>query len=208
MTAIIVIAKAPVAGRAKTRLCPPCDAAEAAAIAEAALADTLRAAGATTAERHVLVLDGQAGDWLPAGWEVVPQAAGDLAERLAAAFRAVGGPSLLIGMDTPQVTPRLLARSLAALAGADAVLGTACDGGYWAIGLRHPDSRAFSGIPMSSPLTAQYQLQRLSDLGLRTAELPVLCDVDTVEDACAVAASLPGSRFAAAVRASTAARAA
>jgi hypothetical protein len=54
-------------------------------------------------------------------------------------------------------------------------------------------------IPTSSPLTAQHQVQRLR---------PVLCDVDTVEDACAVAASLPGSRFAAAVRASTAARAA
>ncbi len=207
MTAIIVIAKAPVAGRSKTRLCPPCDPAEAATIAEAALADTLHAVAGASVARRVLVLDGAAGDWLPGGFEVVAQGAGGLARRLADAFCAVGEPALLIGMDTPQVTPRLLDRSAGLLARGDAVLGRACDGGYWAIGLRRPDPRVFANVPMSSPVTARRQMRRLTDLGLRPVELPVLRDVDRFDDARAVAASVPGSRFARAVHASDAGRA-
>jgi rSAM/selenodomain-associated transferase 1 len=200
MTQLLVIAKAPVAGRVKTRLCPPCTPAEAAALASAALADTLAAAAlAERAARRVLVLDGLAGDWLPPGFDVIPQRGDGLAERLAAAFADAGEPALLIGMDTPQVTPALLDAGMAALDGAGAVLGMAPDGGYWAIGLRRPDAAVFRGVPMSAPITAAVQAARLAALGLRTASLPPLRDVDTIADAHAVAAAAPGSRFAAAL---------
>lgn len=201
--ALLVIAKAPVPGRAKTRLCPPLRPEQAAAVAEAALADTLAAVTATAARRRVLVLDGEPGRWLPAGLEIVPQRGDGLAERLAAAFADVGEPALLVGMDTPQVTPELLERSLALLAaeGTDAVLGPADDGGYWAIGLRRPDPRAFADVPMSTAATGAEQRARLRALGLRVADLPGLRDVDTIADARAVAAEAPGSRFAAAVAA-------
>src|SRR5690606_23084798 len=66
-THLLVMAKAPVAGRVKTRLVPPLSAAEAAAVAEAALADTLEAVAACGAERRVLALDGEPGPWLPEG---------------------------------------------------------------------------------------------------------------------------------------------
>ena len=108
MTTLLVIAKEPRPGRVKTRLTPPFTPEEAAALAEAALADTLRAVAAAPARRRVLVLDGQPGPWLPPGFDVVPQCAGGLDERLAAAFAGCDGPALLIGMDTPQVTPGLL----------------------------------------------------------------------------------------------------
>jgi uncharacterized protein len=199
--ALIVIAKAPVAGRVKTRLCPPCTPAQAAALAEAALADTLARVLETPAERRVLVLDGEPGDWLPAGLEVIAQRGRGLDERLAAAFADVGGPALLIGMDTPQVTVELLLEGVQALADplVDAVLGAADDGGYWCIGLRDPRADAVIGVPMSVRETCRRQRRRLLSLGLRVNELARLRDVDQLDDALAVAATIPGSRFAAAV---------
>jgi len=107
-TTLLVIAKEPVAGRVKTRLVPPCTPEQAAALAEAALADTLHAVLAVPARRRVLVLDGEPGPWLPPGFDVMPQCGGGLDERLAGAFAAISGPALLVGMDTPQLTPGLL----------------------------------------------------------------------------------------------------
>jgi rSAM/selenodomain-associated transferase 1 len=198
---LIVIAKEPVPGRCKTRLCPPLTPGEAAAVAEAALADTLATFAATPARRHVLVLDGRPGAWLPPGFEVFGQSRGGLDRRLAGAFDAVGGPALLVGMDTPQLTPRLLREGIRLLEGerCDAVLGPAADGGYWAIGLRDPRPEVFIGVPMSTERTAAAQRRRLDRLGLRRRELPELRDVDTIEDARTVAALAPRSRFAAAL---------
>jgi len=198
---IIVMAKAPVPGRVKTRLCPPCTLDEAAALAEAALVDTLAAALASSTDRVVLALAGRPGPWLPAGVEVVSQRGSGFGERLAAAWSDIGGPALQIGMDTPQVTPALLDLASAVLEapGTDAVLGPAEDGGWWSVGLRRADPAAFIGVPMSRPDTGARQMARLRELGLRTATLPSLRDVDTIADAHEVAALAPDTRFAAAV---------
>lgn len=198
--ALIVMAKAPVPGEVKTRLCPPCTPAQAAELARAALLDTLAAAAASGASRRVLALDGRPDGWVPRGFEVIPQRGRGLAARLANAFADVGGPALVVGMDTPQATPELLDHGLAALAdGADAAFGAALDGGYWALGLCEPDARVFAGVPMSERRTGLVQRTRLAELGLRTAILPPLRDVDTMEDAWEVAREAPGSRFAAAL---------
>jgi hypothetical protein len=200
--ALIVLAKAPVPGRVKTRLCPPCTPAQAAAIARGALADTLDTVAGVPCRRRVLALDGAAGPWLPAGFDVVPQGPGGLASRLAGAFAAVRGPAFLVGMDTPQLTPFLLARALSELEDADAVLGLAADGGYWGIGLREADAAAFAEVPMCSTRTGRAQRARLRALGLAPRELPVLRDVDTFADAVSVRASLPPtSQFVSAVAA-------
>jgi rSAM/selenodomain-associated transferase 1 len=194
--ALAVIAKAPRPGAVKTRLCPPCTATEAAALAEAALRDTLAAVVLAPASCHVVILDGDAGDWLPDAVDVVRQRGAGLDRRLTAAFADVGGPLLIIGMDTPQVDTATLACGLAALECHDAVLGPARDGGYWAIGLRSPDTRAIDGIPMSAPRTCAVQRRRLRDLGLSVAELPTLRDVDDIADVRSVAALVPRSHFA------------
>ncbi|WP_103501235.1 MULTISPECIES: DUF2064 domain-containing protein [unclassified Streptomyces] len=193
MTTLLVIAKEPRPGRVKTRLTPPFTPAEAALLAEAALADTLEAVAATPAERRVLVLDGAPGPWLPPGFEVVPQRAGGLDERLAGAFAACEGPALLVGMDTPQITPELLTVSFDHC---DAWIGPALDGGFWALGLTRPDPELLRGVPMSTPRTGAAQRARLHDAGLRVRELPALRDVDTADDAEEVAAACAG-RFAA-----------
>jgi glycosyltransferase A (GT-A) superfamily protein (DUF2064 family) len=195
---LLVMAKQPVPGRVKTRLVPPCTYEQAAALAEAALADTLHTLLTVPARRRILVLDGRPGPWLPPGFDVVPQCDGLLDERLADAFAAVRGPALLIGMDTPQVTPSLLTVDWQA---ADAVFGPAADGGFWALGLRVPDSALLRGVPMSTPSTGAIQRSRLVAAGLRIADLPCLRDVDTAADAVAVARQAPGSRFAARARA-------
>ncbi|WP_199223971.1 TIGR04282 family arsenosugar biosynthesis glycosyltransferase [Paraconexibacter algicola] len=197
---LIVIAKAPRAGVSKTRLCPPCTPAQAAALAEAALRDTLHAVLATPADRRVVVLDGTPGPWLPDGFEVLPQRGDGLDERLAAAFADVGGPAFLVGMDTPQLTPPDLEHGMDATARHGAAIGGAPDGGYWAIGLRDPDPRVFAGVPMSAADTGARQRAQLSALGLPYAELPALRDVDHFDDAVAVAHEAPDTRFAAAVR--------
>jgi uncharacterized protein len=196
--ALIVIAKAPLPGRVKTRLCPPCTPAQAARLARAALADTLAACdSAAGAGRRVVALDGEPDGWLPGGWDVVEQRGDGLAERLAAAFADVGGPAFLVGMDTPQLTADRIEAGLAALGRADAVLAPAEDGGYWGIGLRAPDAAVFAGVPMSRADTGARQRARLAALGLRTTELEPLLDVDDIDDARAVAAAAPASRFAA-----------
>lgn len=196
MTQILVLAKSPVAGVVKTRLCPPLSPAEAAHVAEAALADTLDAVSAVSATRRVLVLDGAPGPWLADGIDVVDQRGLGLDERLAHAFEDCGAPALLIGMDTPQVTPALLGSAMESLRGADAVIGPSHDGGYWAIGLRRPDPAVFLGVPMSVPDTARYQRARFASLGLSVAELPALTDVDTFDSACLVASETRVGRFA------------
>ncbi|MEV7521966.1 DUF2064 domain-containing protein [Streptomyces sp. NPDC091371] len=195
MTTLLVIAKEPLPGRVKTRLTPPFTPEEAASLAGAALADTLAAVAATPAARRVLVLDGRPGPWLPAGFEVVPQCGGGLDERLADAFAGCTGPALLIGMDTPQVTPGLLAPP--DWEAYDAWFGPAVDGGFWALGLARPDPALLRGVPMSVPGTGAAQYARLADAGLRIGRLPLLRDVDTAEDARLVAAEAPGGRFAA-----------
>ncbi|MFJ8076909.1 DUF2064 domain-containing protein [Streptomyces sp. NPDC096176] len=199
---LLVIAKAPVPGRVKTRLTPVYSPREAAALAEAALRDTLDAVLAAPARRRVLVLDGEPGAWLPPGIDVVPQCGGGLDARLAAAFGLCDGPALLIGMDTPQVSAELLACGLQ-LAPGEAVLGPADDGGFWALGLAEPDGRLVRGVPMSTPDTGAVQRQRLLRAGLAVRGLPLLRDVDTPDDARAVAAAAPHTRFADALAATT-----
>lgn len=198
---LLVIAKAPVAGRVKTRLCPPCTPAQAAQLAAAALADTLDAVRATPARRHVLVLDGTLSA-TPAGFAVVGQRGHGLGARLAAGFGDTAlpdTPSFLVGMDTPQVSTALLTHALRLLTETDAVLGPAADGGWWGLGLRHAGhATVLRDVPMSTAETGARTLAALAGRGLRVATLPMLRDVDTVADASAVARQAPDSRFAAA----------
>lgn len=206
---LLVIAKEPLPGKAKTRLIPALGPEGSARVAEAALADTLAAVAACggTDRRRVICLEGNARPWLPDGFEVIPQRGSGLAQRLANGFDDTGGAILLVGMDTPQITPELLEQCCAELCtdGTDAVLGLAEDGGWWTMGLRSPDRRIFEGVPMSEDDTGARQIEAIERLGLRHRALPVISDVDTIEEAREVAAQSPASRFAMALVAAEAA---
>lgn len=199
---VIVLAKRPVPGRVKTRLTPPYSPDVAASLAAAALDDTLRAVAAAPVAARTLAFDGAPDGWLRSGYDHVRQRGDGLADRLTAAFADAYTrrvlPALLVGMDTPQLHPASLADAARTLLDCttDAVLGPATDGGYWLVGLRRPHPRAFAGVPMSTAWTCAAQRARFERLGLRTAALPELTDVDDARTAATVAATAPHTAFA------------
>jgi uncharacterized protein len=197
MTTIVVIAKECLPGRVKTRLTPYFTPEEAAALARASLHDTLEKAGRLPASRRVLAWAGE-NPPVGAGWDVVPQAPGGLDERLAAVFDACAGPTVLIGMDSPQFEPDDLAPLFGRWPeGVGAAIGLSTDGGFWALGMARPDGALIRGVPMSADDTGAVQLARLHAAGLRVHRLRELTDIDTPPDAFEVAELFPGGRFSA-----------
>ena len=212
--ALLVIAKAPVPGFAKTRLCPPAPPGQAADIAAAALLDTLDAVFRVPGAAPVVAMTGDLAAAARGGeiaaalhrTTLIAQRGWDFGARLANAHADTaavhtGLPVLQIGMDTPQVTPRSLTEAIQpVLDGGSAVLGPAEDGGWWALGLADPrQAHVLAGVPMSRPDTGARTLLALSALGPRTAA--TLSDVDTMADALAVAEAFPHGRFARSVAA-------
>lgn len=211
MTAVVVIAKECRPGRVKTRLSPPFTLAEAARLAAASLDDTLATVAALPASRRVLLFDGRRPPAAAQGFDVLPQAGGDLDERLAGVFDVLAEPVLLVGMDTPQFRLADVDAALAALGSEradapDSWLGQAADGGFWAIGMRNPRGDVIRGVRMSRADTGVMQRRRLEAAGLSVGTLPMLTDVDTAAEASVVAALAPGSRFASEFRRLTAGR--
>ena len=200
---VLVLAKEPRPGRVKTRLCPPCTPEQAAAVAAASLAQTLTTVDAAPVDRRTLVISGRYR--APCGWGSIDQRGDGLGERLAHAFADTARPgwaTVLIGMDTPQVGPAELSAVVRGLTRADAVLGPAEDGGWWALGLLDPGPAAvLRDVAMSTAETGELTRKALLAKGLTVASGPSLRDVDTAADAHAVAALCPGSRFAVAVEA-------
>ena len=205
---VLVLAKAPAAGRVKTRLGADIGMDAAAEVAAAALLDTLAAGrGAVGAERCVLALDGELPDATrgaelvraTAGWTVYPQRGDGFAERLVNAHLDLPGvgPVVQVGMDTPQLRPADLLAVVAALDEDSAVLGPAVDGGWWVLGLRDPgNARILSCVAMSTSATHEDTRQALVEAGLSVGATPTMRDVDTVVDAALVAALAPGTHFA------------
>ncbi|TFC84080.1 DUF2064 domain-containing protein [Cryobacterium cheniae] len=212
MTTIVVIAKECLPGRVKTRLHPPLSLEQAAELAAASLDDTLGALAALPATRRILAFDGVNAPLAAAGYEILPQVEGTLDLRLAAVFDACEGPTLLVGMDTPQITSALLEPVFTDWTDdVDAWFGFANDGGFWALALNDPAAAQIRGaqirgdlirgVPMSRDDTGALQLKRLTDAGLRVNLLPTLTDVDSIDDAHRVAGIAPTGGFAAALAA-------
>ena len=199
--ALLVIAKAPVPGRVKTRLSPPCTPGQAAALAQRRAGGHARGGGRVPAHRAAGGRPRRrAGPVAARRLRGDPPARGRARGALRGRVRGRGRALRCWSAWTrPSSPPGLLDAGLEALTadGVDAVLGTALDGGYWAIGLRTADPHVFRNVPMSVETTGAMQAARLAALGLATVALPPLLDVDTVADARRVAAEAPGSRFAA-----------
>jgi hypothetical protein len=197
MTTLVLIAKEPLPGKAKTRLHPPLSLEQAAALAAAAIDDTLAAMRELPATRRILLFEGNRTPERSEDYDVIPQRDGGLDERLGAVFDASDGPTLLIGMDTPQLTAADLSPAFTAWPDdVDAWFGPASDGGFWALGMREPRGDLIRGVPMSRDDTGARQLDRLDRAGLRVEMLPVLTDVDTIDSAREVAGIAPHTLFA------------
>ncbi|TFC27276.1 DUF2064 domain-containing protein [Cryobacterium sp. TMT1-3] len=197
MTAIVVIAKECLPGKVKTRLHPPLSLEQAAELAAASLSDTLMLASRLPATRHILAFDGVTPPPEASDWEILPQATGGLDERLAAIFDHLDEPTLLLGMDTPQVSAAALEPVFFGWGDeTDAWFGPANDGGFWALALKNSTGALLRGIPMSRSDTGTHQLRRLDRAGLTVGLLPALTDIDTIADARAVASVASDTRFA------------
>ncbi|RYB93792.1 DUF2064 domain-containing protein [Nocardioides oleivorans] len=202
---VLLVAKAPVAGRVKTRLGAEVGAEAAAELAAAALLDTIEACGEAGMAGHLSLagdlagaVRGEAITAALAGWSITPQRGDTFAERLVHAHEDAGpGVVVQIGMDTPHVTAAALTAAVAGLADHDAVLGPADDGGWWALARRDPDVvRHVAEVEMSTAHTCADTRRALERAGCRVGSTDAMTDVDTVEDADRVAALAPHTRFA------------
>lgn len=207
MTTLVVIAKECLPGRVKTRLHPPFSLVDAARIASASLADTLNAADSLLASRRILYFMGDNAPAEAAGYELLQQPQGTLDQRIAAVFDVCSGPTVLIGMDTPQVSGQNLGVMFDPWPiGTDAWFGPAADGGFWALALADPRGDLVRGVRMSRSDTGKIQRRRLTDAGLRVHDLPQLIDIDTAESLDRATSGLPGlatSRVVRNIRATT-----
>jgi len=190
--ALIIFAKAPVEGYVKTRLCPPLTPDEAASLHGSLVLDLLERcqslqgcdrilAGAPSPEhpffgamktRFKIPIWGQVGE--------------DLGARMAHAFQsALGSPYqwvLIVGTDIPGITVSLISTALKSLQNHDIVLGPTVDGGYYLIGLRSPVPELFEHIPWSTDQVLSLTKEKAQSLGLSVKVLPMLRDLDTMED--------------------------
>lgn len=193
-TQLIVFAKAPVAGRVKTRLTPPLTPEQAAAVHAASLQDVVARAASTTAGAQIMYDDSpDAAAWfgttfpdLPRG----PQAAGDLGDRMsdafAQAFEAGASAVAIIGSDSPTLPAGLLEDALSVVPAHDVVLGPAVDGGYYFVALRREAWPAalpmFRQIAWSTGAVLRQTLDRISAAGLDAHMLAPWYDIDRPED--------------------------
>ena len=215
---LIIFAREPVAGRTKTRLCPPLDGAAAARLYAGFLADTLNTArsvpGAQVCIAHTPESDAAWFAGFAPGIAAGPQRGATLGERMAWAFgeaferqtddrqsttddhdvvRAVSGQSsvVVVGSDSPDLPGEYLHEAFARLErGADLVLGPSDDGGYYLIGLRAPQPRLVREVPMSTPTVLADTLALAEELRLRAELLPPWYDVDTAAELVRLAAQL------------------
>jgi len=188
---VLVVAKAPLPGRAKTRLVPPLSAEQAAALGEALLADTLAACRAEVADVGILhaeasespVLRALAGADVP----LLLQEGRGLGDALRLGMRrllAAGRPGALVSSDVPGLPRGSLRRAFTLLeeGRCDVVLGPALDGGYWLIAMREYSDAPFEAIPWSTPAVLAATLKRCEAAGLAVATIEPRRDVDTAVD--------------------------
>jgi rSAM/selenodomain-associated transferase 1 len=191
VTRIFIIAKAPVAGFAKTRLIPALGTEAAAALARRMLLHALQQATAAAVGPVELCVTPAPPDPAWQGWLTVEgvqwsaQADGDLGARMSEpAQRAIilGERVLLVGTDCPQLDATRLRQAAAALEHFDVVLHPTVDGGYALLGLRRYDAYLFERMPWSTAEVAASTLQRIRKLGWRVAVAETLRDIDATAD--------------------------
>lgn len=190
--AVLIFVRAPEPGRVKTRLAVEIGALEALRVymrlTRHAVAQALTLAPQVAVHVHFTPADAGARvrRWLGEGPAYLPQAAGDLGERLGQAFQEAFAAGFIrvvvIGSDLPDLSSSLLHRALELLDEHAAVLGPAQDGGYYLLGLREPLPELFRGIAWSTEQVLSQTLARLRAAGIEPALLETLSDVDVAAD--------------------------
>jgi uncharacterized protein len=187
---LIIMARRPLPGQTKTRLCPPLTPAQAARLYEGMLRDTLDLARRVPGVRPAIAVspvgaEGYFAALAPDALQLA-QGAGGLGERLArvtgAAFAGGARAAGALSSDSPAVPAEYLAQAFALLAEYDLALGPTEDGGYYLAALRRPAPTLFTTVTMSTPTVLSDTLAAAAGLGLRAALLPPCYDLDTAAD--------------------------
>ena len=201
--AVAIMAKAPLAGQVKTRLCPPLSPDEAAGLYRCFLLDKIQQVRALERARPVIAYApadrGEIFEALAPDLSRLPQQGSDLGVRLTRVLEdllAAGHPAAVaIDSDTPNLPVGLLQQAVDRLADPelDVVLGPTEDGGYYLIGIRAPQPELFSAMPWSTPDVLPETLHRAQRRSLRLLQLPPWYDVDTPDDLGRLRADLVGA---------------
>lgn len=187
---LLVVAKQPIAGQTKTRLCPPLTGKSAAELYEHFLRDTLEIMQRVpNVQRSIVYLPEDAEDYfrqLAPAMTLSRQQGETLGERLdhllSAALAAGAECAVVMDSDSPTLPAAYVAQAFDRLEEADVVLGPCRDGGYYLIGVRQPQPRLLREVPMSTPTVLRDTIFLADQLGLRVALLPEWYDVDTVAE--------------------------
>lgn len=192
--AVIVFCKHPDPGKVKTRLAKTLGIQRAATIYKDMVVHTLLQTGRLTTPATTLVLFQPSEDlprmqaWLGSHWIYIPQADGDLGEKMAASMKhafAMGfRQAVIIGSDCPSLQSFHIDKAFEKLKVSDVVIGPAHDGGYYLIGANAIHSELFSDMEWSTPGVLAETMQRVEKLNLTPSLLETLRDVDTEEDFC------------------------
>lgn len=197
MITVILVAKEPIAGKVKTRLCPPLDGTQASELAKCALHDTMKELGNHKDIKRVLYVDGEIENFNSKLFKTIHQVKGELGVRLSHVFSEVEEqyPCAVIAMDTPQFEFKMFEEVDFTIY--DAFIGFTKDGGYWTIGFKRPSlaEGAFDEIQMSTKHTGSDQLERLKKLGIKVQILNSLTDFDDIESARELANEFPNLTF-------------
>jgi rSAM/selenodomain-associated transferase 1 len=189
--ALIVVAKQPVPGLSKTRLCPPFTPESAAEFYRCLLLDTLLLVQRLkTADYTIAYTPAKAQDYFarlsPNGFDLMPQVGTDLGGRLTNALSAhfeLGYQRVVImNSDGPTLPLTCLREAFSGLDHADVTLGMGHDGGYYLIGMKRLHPELFEGIDWSTERVIGQTLAVCRRLGLVVHRLPEWYDVDVVAD--------------------------
>ena len=184
---LVVMVKAPLAGRVKSRLARDIGAVEAVRFYRTVTAALLRRLGADPRWQTVLAVtpdDAAGASFWPAALPRIGQGGGDLGQRMQRLLdrRAGPGPVVIVGSDIPAIRPGHIAAAFAALGRADAVFGPATDGGYWLVGAKRLPRvpQLFGNVRWSNAATLADTLANAADL--KVAFVDRLSDVDDGAD--------------------------
>jgi rSAM/selenodomain-associated transferase 1 len=188
--ALLVVAKQPVPGQTKTRLCPPLTHAQAADLYECFLRDTLDTMRTVMKVKAIIgYLPDDAQEYfrqLAPDMELIGQLGETLGERLDHLLKVTLNngfqQAVIMDSDSPTLPASYLIQAFDQLAEADVVLGPTRDGGYYLIGAKRPQSQLVRQVQMSTPHVLSDTLKLAKAIGTTIALLPIWYDVDNISD--------------------------
>jgi rSAM/selenodomain-associated transferase 1 len=195
--ALVIFAKAPIAGQVKTRLCPPLTHDEAATLHGSFVLDMLERTKVATAklklpiDRYLACAPSSTLVFFQIMEErqsvkLLDQVGDDLGARMQQAFATLFGKGyqrvFIVGTDVPSLPLDHYKQALALLDTHDVVLGPALDGGYYLIGLKQPRPELFAEMAWSTDRVLAATQEKAASLGLKLALIPSWRDVDSIDD--------------------------